>query len=364
MNYYYAIDNNPLGPVPLEQLHELYRVGTIKAETLVVPEGGTEWKPYSTLPAAFATASSPLPDDRPPAAAMPEVATGAPFATSAIPPSGSPAFTPAALPAPGYKNLVLISWALLIGTALLSVIPILGCLSWVMFIPVFLTTVILAFVILSRGGTRDGVMILIASIVVLPIFTLFAPILTTALFGAVTGTADAAEVDDPKPDPSVSPAPAAKPRAVRAEPTAAPAVTRPPVDATGAGTTANVPDAATAKQMVNNTMLNFKNAVNAGDFEPFYRTQVSALWKRETSPEQLRSIFAAFVDKKIDLSPIFFVDPVMDAPPSIDDDGLLILKGRYPVAKEKVDVTYQLAYSREAKWALSGINVKIRPLEE
>jgi hypothetical protein len=40
MNYYYAIDNNPLGPVPLEQLHELYRGGTIKAETLVVPEGG------------------------------------------------------------------------------------------------------------------------------------------------------------------------------------------------------------------------------------------------------------------------------------------------------------------------------------
>jgi hypothetical protein len=73
-----------------------------------------------------------------------------------------------------------------------------------MFIPVFLTTVLLAFVILSRGGTRDGVLILIASIVVLPIFTLFAPIVTTALFGAVTGTADAAEVDDPKPNPSVS----------------------------------------------------------------------------------------------------------------------------------------------------------------
>jgi len=42
---------------------------------------------------------------------------------------------------------------------------------------------------------------------------------------------------------------------------------------------------------------------------------------------------------------------------------MLILKGNYPVTKEKVNVSYELSYSREAKWGLSGINVKLRPLE-
>jgi hypothetical protein len=151
---------------------------------------------------------------------------------------------------------------------------------------------------------------------------------------------------------------------VREEPTAAPAVTRPPADAPGLDSTANLPDTTAAKQMVNNTMLNFKNAVNSGDFEPFYRTQLSDRWKKEITPEKLKATFAAFIDKKIDLSPIFFVEPVMDAPPAVGANGLLILKGGYPVTEENVNVTYELAYSREAKWALSGINVKIRPLDE
>jgi hypothetical protein len=369
MNYYYALNNDPFGPIPLEQLHELYRSGTITPETLVVAEGGTEWKPYSTLNAAPratpAAAVATQPNEQLSGAATPAAASAAPFSAASIPPSGSPTFTPTTVPAPGYKNLVLISWILLGGTALLSVIPVLGCLSWVMFVPVFLTTVILGFITLSRGGTRDGVLILIASIVVLPVFTLFAPIVTTALFGAVTGVGDKIEAIDAEPDPSVPPAPSAQPsRAVREEPTAAPAITRPPAETSSVSRAGNVPDATAAKQMVNNTMLNFKNAVNAGDFEPFYRTQLSDRWKQEITPEKLKAIFAAFVEKKIDLSPIFFVDPVMEAPPSIDEDGLLILKGGYPVEKEKVNVTYELAYSREAKWALSGINVKIHPLEE
>jgi hypothetical protein len=116
--------------------------------------------------------------------------------------------------------------------------------------------------------------------------------------------------------------------------------------------------------MVNNTMLNFKNAVNSGDFEAFYRTQLSDLWRAETTPEELKTTFRPFIDKKVDLSPIFFVEPVIERAPYIDDSGMLVLKGHYPVAKENVDVTYELSYSREAKWGLSGINVRVKPRAE
>ena len=368
MRYYYSLNNQPLGPIPLEQLHELYRTGTITLETLVVPEGGTEWKPYSTLnppppPATEPTttveggptiASSPTPTPPP---------TGAAPAHSAMPstPLGGSTFTPPNVAAPGYKNLVLISWILLGGSALLSIIPIIGCLSWVMFIPIFITTLVLGFITLSRGGTRDGVLILIASIVVLPAFTLIAPIFTTALFGAVTGVGD--ETTDSSSSPSritsSSPAPTAAPMAPLAP------TTRPQASAAPAAlSNDDVPTAAASRFMVNNTMLNFKNAVNSADFEAFYRTQLSDLWKKETTPAQLKGIFKTFVDKKIDLSPIFFVEPVFDPAPHIGTNGMLILKGYYPVTKENVNVDFELSYTREAKWGLSGINVKIRPIAE
>ena len=130
----------------------------------------------------------------------------------------------------------------------------------------------------------------------------------------------------------------------------------------------DIPNDATARQMVNNTMLNFKNAVNSGNFEPFYRTQLSDFWKKQTTPQQLQTSFKTFIDRKVDLSPIFAPSVqsgmVIDPAPYIDKDGLLVLKGYYPVPSEKVSVAYELSYSREAKWGLTGINVRVKAIDE
>ena len=549
MDYYYSLNDQPQGPVPLEQLHELHRTGVITLDTLVVPVGGSEWKPYSTLqPGRQDLAGSAVPGDVPPAGAQPTATS----THSAVPPqhaaSGAamPSYSAAVpvTPAPGYKNLVLISWALLGVTALLSIVPILGCFSWVMLIPVVITCGILGFLTIQRGGTTQGVIILIASIVVLPVITIVAPILTTALFGAVTGLGEenkkrsspAPVIADASPAPSVS-AVATPPAATRspasaaspAKPAIAQAVedpdqlfnkldvtqngylsgtemkdykiydtnkdnqvskeefmagsardtrlkaiaatldqflimlnegqydqsfdaaspdfrsgvtkaawannlrqnreplgkatdhqlktidtntdlttgkktyvvpvaskfekgsatetitvvqdadnqyrvadysmttefTAPKTGAAGAtGGSNNAPDPQAAKQMVNNTMLNFKNAVNSGDFGAFYRTQLSDLWKKQVSAEKLRSSFKPFIDRKVDLTPIFAVEPVFDDPPYVDGNGLLTLVGHYPIPSEKVKVTFELSYSREAKWALSGIKVNIKGINE
>ncbi len=363
MRYYYSLNNQPLGPIPLEELHQLYRSGTITAATLIVAEGGTEWKPYSTLDPQPADAPAAVVPPRSAEAEIPsEVAsTSTPLAAptaSAVPPNAaapvaprSTQFTPPTVPAPSYKNLVLISWILLGGTALLSIIPVLGCLSWVMFIPIFIATVVMGFITYSRGGTRDGVLILVASIIVLPAFTFIAPIITTALFGAITGVGDKTKNAQSSPARTTSASPAA---------TIAPAT--PALQATAAPEL-QIPVGAAATSMVNITMVNFKNAVNEGDFETFYRTQLSDLWRAETTPEQLATIFKTFVEKKIDLTPIFAVEPVLDPAPHIDENGMLVLKGLYPLKKEKVNVTFELSYSREEKWGLSGIkvNLKARP---
>lgn len=423
MDYYYSRNNQPQGPVPLEQLHELYRTAVIKADTLVVAVGGTEWKPYAILqPATADLAGSAVPGDVPvggtplPTASS-STATSRPAVTSSTFSTGA-----ATAAQPGYKNLVLISWVLLSLTALLSIIPLVGCITWVMLIPVFITTVILGVLTIQRGGTTAGILILIASVVVLPLFTLIAPIVTTALFGAITGAGDTRKkpgspaplAADASPVPSAAAsAPAARRPASGASP-AKPAIVEAVEDpeqlfarlditqngylsgtemkdyqgydtnkddqvsrdefiagaapqrtaAAEAPASAEAPNEQDAKQMVNNTMLNFTNAVNSGSFDAFYRTQLSDLWKNEVTPDKLKSGFKVFVDRKVDLTPIFAVEPVLDEPPYVDGNGLLTLVGHYPVPAEQVKVTYELSYSREANWALAGIKVNIKATNE
>jgi hypothetical protein len=345
MDYYYSVDDQPAGPVPLDRLHELYRAGTITLDTYVVPVGGNEWKRYRTLqPDPQDLAGSDVPGD---------VAPGATPSASAV--TSAPPGT--ATSQPGYGNLVLISGVLLGFTALLSVIPIVGCITWVMFIPVFITTVILGVLTLQRGGTTPGILILIASVVVLPLFTLIAPIATTALLGLVTGSSDNEESSPEPIAADASPAPSAA--------AAAPGVPPSPAQrAPNAQATANAPSPEAAKRMVNSTMTSFTNAVNSGSFAEFYRTEVSDVWKKQVTVRKLESSFKAFIDRGVDLTPILSVEPVLDEPPSVNGSGVLTLAGHYPVDSEDVKVVFELLYSREAAWALSGIKVNIESLED
>ncbi len=473
MKYYYSLDHKPVGPVPLDDLHALYRDGVITLTTLIVEEGGTEWKAYSTLnPSSEEAPPIAAPAFPAPAASTVIAASPVPAPEPATPPFAASPAQPSAVsaPKPSSKNLVLISYILLGFTALVSVIPVLGCFSWVMLIPVLIATITLGILILKQGGQRDGIIILALSLVVLPVFTVIAPIVTTAIFGKVTGLGDKPKTTAPAgktvPAATNSPLPAApsltedvpdtRNKAITksldqfltmlnggqydqsfdaASPTFRQGVTKAawannmkenreslgqatdhqlkgldtktdlttgaktyvvPVASTfekgkateeitfvqdtdqqyrvadyslttefgstaPAASSKDVPNDAAAKQMVNNTMVNFKNAVNSGDFEAFYRTQLSDLWKKQTTPTKLAGNFQTFIDKKIDLSPIFLVQPVLDPAPSIGTNGMLVLKGRYAVTKQKVNVTFDLTYSREAKWGLSGINVQLKP---
>lgn len=69
MRYYYSDQNNqPTGPCSLEELRQLHIGGTLKANTWVVEEGGSQWRPYSELAAGTAGPGQAVP----PAAGVPE----------------------------------------------------------------------------------------------------------------------------------------------------------------------------------------------------------------------------------------------------------------------------------------------------
>ena len=77
-----------------------------------------------------------------------------------------------------------IGWSLLGVTLVISFIPILGCGSWILVWPVVVAAIILGIMTITRGGTGQGVALIIASIVLVPV-ALIAPIISTSLLGSV-----------------------------------------------------------------------------------------------------------------------------------------------------------------------------------
>ena len=65
-------DGNEYGPVPVDQVHQWIREGRANAQTLVQPEGSTEWRALGTLPEFAASLAVPAA----PAATLPGAAMG------------------------------------------------------------------------------------------------------------------------------------------------------------------------------------------------------------------------------------------------------------------------------------------------
>jgi hypothetical protein len=79
--WYYADSNNqPQGPVTAESLQSLLQSGTITLETLVLPEGGSDWIPYRSVSAG----AKPLVPIPPSAVTKAETTRKCPFCAELI----------------------------------------------------------------------------------------------------------------------------------------------------------------------------------------------------------------------------------------------------------------------------------------
>jgi hypothetical protein len=127
----------------------------------------------------------PPPPDRDPNSTLVPPLAG----TNVFPDQAKPSSNAYPAPAgPSYKGLAITSWILLGGIAFLSVIPVLGFATWVIAVPVFIVTLILAILILTRRGILQGVLILLATFIFVPIFIAIAPIITTAILGSAANS--------------------------------------------------------------------------------------------------------------------------------------------------------------------------------
>lgn len=83
-----------------------------------------------------------------------------------------------------YRGLTLTSWIFIVGFIILAAIPVLGFLGWILVWPVMIIVLILAIITLTRGGTAHGIILILCGVCVLPVWAIFAPIISSAIFGA------------------------------------------------------------------------------------------------------------------------------------------------------------------------------------
>jgi hypothetical protein len=77
-----------------------------------------------------------------------------------------------------------------------------------------------------------------------------------------------------------------------------------------------VPPAEELELLATATLLDFDKAVKAQDFTSFY-ANLSELWRGQTTPEQLKQSFEAFIDKQVDIAAISTVTPQLTSPASL-----------------------------------------------
>jgi hypothetical protein len=156
-----------------------------------------------------------------------------------------------------------------------------------------------------------------------------------------------------------------------------------------------VPDGEALRQLAEDTLLLFSEAIrNGGDFSALYAS-ASDRWKyRGRDPrdlaysgpdpgrlaradpenadnrltiEALRNAFSVAIEAKVDLSPIKGRKMILSAPPRVTSDGVLSVNGTFdaPVYQANMEgqprkLVFALEYVREAAtWKLFGITVNV-----
>jgi hypothetical protein len=119
-----------------------------------------------------------------------------------------------------------------------------------------------------------------------------------------------------------------------------------------------IPPKAEIKSLVQHTMLDFALALKAEDFSTFYKS-IAKIWQDQSSLDKFSRIFKSFIDKKVDLTGIKGLEPVLLKPPYLDNGGLLCIQGSY--ATKPSNTAFNLKYLPESgEWKLTGIKINLR----
>jgi hypothetical protein len=185
MQIYVGKGGQQLGPFPIEEINRKLADGTFALTDLAWYEGAAGWAALSTIPGVNLPAAAAVTPAAPPASTP----VPTPAAPAAVPIRSTTPITRTPVPASSYKTLTTVSWLLLGLTALVSLIPFVGCVGWVLGWAVAVAAIIMGIIVITRGGTPQGIMIIVGGVVIVP-FALVAPVVSLAVFGSIFGGED------------------------------------------------------------------------------------------------------------------------------------------------------------------------------
>lgn len=252
MEIYVSRDGERWGPYDEDQLAEYLTNGTLTVDDLAWTEGVEDWQPLRDLIGAEAAAS--YQQARAQAQAQPQAAHGKPrlLTTAAAPGFAIEGARPGLRPAvgsygapvmhgqhslggryplggqsvygglqaaerPSYSGLAWASWIIMGICCVLAIIPMLGFLAWAVVGVAAILAFVFGGIIISRGGTVHGIMIILAGVFTF-LFGLIAPIVSSVLF--MIGQVDLEEIkrqneaakQPAKTAPATPPKPATAPK--------------------------------------------------------------------------------------------------------------------------------------------------------
>jgi len=120
---------------------------------------------------------------------------------------------------------------------------------------------------------------------------------------------------------------------------------------------AEIPPEAELQRLTGESMALLAEAIRKNDFTGFHG-RISRLWQGQTTADELKNIFASFVEQQIDLSPLQGKSPVFSQKPAVNEDGVLVLEGYFPDQPQQVFFVLKFIYEHP-QWKLVGINVRL-----
>ncbi len=111
------------------------------------------------------------------------------------------------------------------------------------------------------------------------------------------------------------------------------------------------------RALATETLLQFNDAIQQRSFEDFYEG-VARAWQRQLTLGMLTRTFQGFIDQRTNLFAIKDTEAVLDPPPHLDSDGLLIVSGSYPTRPHRVRFSLKFYYEMP-NWRVFGLDVNL-----
>ncbi|MFT4025274.1 MAG: hypothetical protein QM676_00510 [Novosphingobium sp.] len=174
---------------------------------------------------------------------------------------------------------------------------------------------------------------------------------------AVAALLPAAAQAQNRPAPASTPAPAAAPARPAAAPAPAPAQAQ--VQAQARQQQSAIPQAAGLIVLIKSSLIALNQANQTGNYQVLYALGSDGL-RSSTNPQNLAQSFAAFRERRIDLSPVLVLAPRLTRAAAIEG-GRLHLVGSFPTTPLQINFDFWFEPS-QGQWKFVQLNTSLTPV--